>query len=212
MAEQDVFLTSLDELERRFTKIERQIADPETACDSARIVALSKEQGKLKDTVAKYREYRKTTQAIADAQVIIEDESVDEDFRALAEDEKKQLEDRRESLLEQIKNALVMGEDSAINSVIVEIRAGTGGEEAALFARDLYGMYVKYAEGQRWKVEQLDFSPTEKGGFREMIFSVKGPGVWSELGYEGGGHRVQRVPQTESQGQFCRSLSKSMSR
>jgi peptide chain release factor 1 len=89
----------------------------------------------------------------------------------------------------------------------MEIRAGTGGEEAALFARDLYNMYVKYAELRRWKLEQLDFSPTEMGGFREVIFNIKGPGVWSELGYEGGGHRVQRVPETESQGRVHTSAA-----
>jgi len=89
----------------------------------------------------------------------------------------------------------------------MEIRAGTGGEEAALFARDLYNMYVKYADGRKWKVEPIDFSPTEMGGFREAIFGVKGPGVWAELGYEGGGHRVQRVPETESQGRIHTSAA-----
>ena len=95
-----------------------------------------------------------------------------------------------------------MADDMNIDSIIMEIRAGTGGEEAALFARDLYGMYTKYAEARKWKVELLDFSATEKSGFREVIFSIKGPGVWSEMGYEGGGHRVQRVPETESQGRI----------
>ncbi|MBA7642466.1 Peptide chain release factor 1 [subsurface metagenome] len=89
----------------------------------------------------------------------------------------------------------------------MEIRAGTGGEEAALFARDLYNMYSKYAESRRWKVEQLNFNITEMGGFREVILSIKGPGVWSELGYEAGGHRVQRVPETESQGRIHTSAA-----
>jgi peptide chain release factor 1 len=89
----------------------------------------------------------------------------------------------------------------------MEIRAGTGGEEAALFAHDLYTMYVRYAESHRWKIEQIHFSSSERGGFREVIFGVKGPGVWSELGYEGGGHRVQRVPQTESQGRIHTSAA-----
>jgi peptide chain release factor 1 len=94
-----------------------------------------------------------------------------------------------------------------IDSVIMEIRAGTGGEEAALFARNLYDMYARYADDQRWKVEQLDFSPSEMGGFREVIFSIKGDGVWTQLGYEGGGHRVQRVPTTESQGRIHTSAA-----
>ncbi|GAH45874.1 unnamed protein product, partial [marine sediment metagenome] len=108
---------------------------------------------------------------------------------------------------EEMQNTLIMADDMSIDSVIMEIRAGTGGEEAALFARDLYNMYVKYAEGRKWKIEQLDFSATEKGGFREVIFSVKGEDAWSELGYEGGGHRVQRVPQTESQGRIHTSAA-----
>jgi len=100
-----------------------------------------------------------------------------------------------------------MADDMDINSVIIEIRAGTGGDEAALFARNLYNMYVKYAESQRWKIEQLDFSATEMGGFREVIFGVKGSGAWAQLGYEGGGHRVQRVPETESQGRVHTSAA-----
>jgi len=100
-----------------------------------------------------------------------------------------------------------MADDLTIDSVIMEIRAGTGGEEAALFARALYTMYVKYAEVRKWKVEQRDFSPAEMGGFREAICSVTGPGVWAELGYEVGGHRVQRVPQTESQGRIHTSAA-----
>ena len=106
-----------------------------------------------------------------------------------------------------MQNTLVMADDEAINSVIMEIRAGTGGEEAALFARDLYNMYTRYAEGRKWKVEQLSFSATERNGFREVIFSIKGEGAWSELGYEAGGHRVQRVPETESQGRIHTSAA-----
>lgn len=207
MVEPDSFLTRLDELERRYAKLEQQIAEPQIARDSAKVVALSKEQGKLKDIVGKYREYKKIAQSIADAELIIKDHTGDEDFRALAEEEKRHLEEEKESLLEQIRDGLVMGEDAGIDSVIMEIRAGTGGEEAALFARDLYNMYVKYAEDRRWKVEQMDFSAAEKGGFREVIFSIRGAGVWSELGYEGGGHRVQRVPETESQGRIHTSAA-----
>jgi peptide chain release factor 1 len=201
------FVAKLDEFELRFRQIEEQIADPAVARDSVKLVALSKEQGGLKDVVSKYREYKTTLAGIEDAAEIMGDSAVDEDFRALAREEIKQLEDRRDTLLEEIKDTLVMADDAAVDSVIMEIRAGTGGEEAALFARDLYDMYVKYAESSRWKVEQLDFNATEMGGFREVIFSVKGPGVWSELGYEGGGHRVQRVPVTESQGRIHTSAA-----
>ena len=208
MAEQrDPLLHKLDELEARFEEIEKQISEPAVASDGARLVALSKEQGKLKTIVAKYREYKKTTAGIKDAEEVLNDGSVDEDFRALAQEELNQLEGKKAVLLEEMQNTLVMADEMGIDSVIMEIRAGTGGEEAALFARDLYNMYTRYAERRKWKVEQLDFSAAEMGGFREVIFGVKGEGVWSELGYEGGGHRVQRVPQTESQGRIHTSAA-----
>ena len=135
------------------------------------------------------------------------DASAEQDLKNLAQEELEQLESETSSLLDDITGTLVMADDMNIDSVIMEIRAGTGGEEAALFARDLYGMYTKYAESRKWKVELLDFSATEKSGFREVIFSVNGTGVWSELGYEGGGHRVQRVPETEAQGRIHTSAA-----
>ena len=205
--QKDALLAKLDELEARYREIERKIAEPATATDSARLIALSKEQGKLKAIVTKYREYKTALAGFEDAEQILKDSTVDQDFRALAEEESQHLEQKKNDLLEDIKSTLVMADDAVIDSVIMEIRAGTGGEEAALFARDLYNMYTKYAEGRKWKVEQLDFSATERNGFREVIFSVKGPGVWSELGYEGGGHRVQRVPETESQGRIHTSAA-----
>ena len=203
----DSFQAKLDELEARFCEIGKQIAEPAIAGNSAKLIALSKEQGKLKTIVTKYREYKTTIAGIEDAEQILADSTVDEDFRDLAKEELQQLEDKKSALLEEIQNSLVMADDVGIDSVIIEIRAGTGGEEAALFARDLYNMYVKYAEGRKWKVEQLDFSVTERNGFREVIFGIKGDGVWSELGYEAGGHRVQRVPETESQGRIHTSAA-----
>ncbi len=200
-------LKKLEEIEARFQKLETQVADPQTASNPTKLIALSKEQSKLKPIITKYREYKKNLEAIADAEQIANDRGADDEFKALAKEELKQLQSRADALLEQIQNTLVMADDMSIASVIMEIRAGTGGEEAALFARDLYNMYVKYADSRKWKIEQLDFSTTEKGGFREVIFNVKGPGVWSELGYEAGGHRVQRVPETESQGRIHTSAA-----
>jgi len=200
-------LTKLDELEARYNDLEKQISLPEIANDSAKLVPLSKEQGKLKAIVTKYRQYKKTALGLEEAQQILNDNNAEKDLRALAEEEVQQLTAKASDLLEEIASSLVMADDIAVDSVIMEIRAGTGGEEAALFARDLYEMYVKYAEGRKWRVESLDFSETEKSGFREVIFSIKGPGVWSELGYEGGGHRVQRVPETESQGRIHTSAA-----
>jgi len=200
-------LDKLEELDERYRQLEDQIADPAISSDSGKLISLSKEQGKLKGTITKYREYKKTGFDIADAEKILEDNTTEEDFRELAKEEINQLESRQKSLLEEIQDSLLMADDMEVKSVIMEIRAGTGGDEAALFARELYNMYVRYAESRRWKVEQLDFSVTEMGGFREMIFSIKGKGAWSELGYEGGGHRVQRVPETESQGRVHTSAA-----
>jgi len=205
--ENSTLLAKLDEIEHRYIELEKQISDPAVACNSNKLIALSKEQGKLKNIVSSYREYKEAVEGIRDTTEILKDESVDEDFKGLAREEISVLEIRRDGLLEQIQNTLVMAEDDAIGSVIMEIRAGTGGDEASLFARDLYNMYTRYAENRKWKTEQLDFSTTEMGGFREIIFSIKGTAVWSELGYEGGGHRVQRVPETESQGRVHTSAA-----
>ena len=208
MAEKtDSLPAKLDEIEARYREIEKLIADPTNAGNSSRLIALSKEQGKLRTIVTRYREYKTTVAAIEDAEQILKDDTADEDFRALAKEEIQQLEGKKKNLLEDITNSLIIADQISANSVMMEIRAGTGGEEAALFARDLYNMYVKYAEGRKWKVEQLSFSATGTGGVREVIFGVRGEGVWSELGYEGGGHRVQRVPQTETQGRIHTSAA-----
>jgi len=204
---QNSVLAKLDQIDARYREIEELISDPAVASDSSRLVALSKEQGKIRAMVTKYREYMKAAAGAEDAEQMLRDEAAGSDFRALAEEEIEQLTTRKEQLLEEMQNTLVMADDLHIDAVIMEIRAGTGGEEAALFVRDLYGMYTRYAESRRWKIEELDFGPSEMGGFREIIFSVKGQGVWAELGYEGGGHRVQRVPETESQGRIHTSAA-----
>jgi len=203
----EALISKLDELSARCDQIEQQIADPQISADTAKLIALSKEQAKLKKIVTKYRQYKQALEGIADAKLITEDSHAEEDFRKLAQEEISELQQNKDLLLEEIRDSLVMADDDVINSVIIEIRAGTGGEEAALFARDLYNMYIKYAESKRWKVEQLDFNPSEMGGLREVIFNIKGQSVWSQLGYEGGGHRVQRVPQTESQGRVHTSAA-----
>jgi len=205
--EQNSLLPKLDEIHARYAEIERQISDPAIGRDPTRLVAMSKERSKLQPIVLRYNEYQKTLAGIEGAEQMAGDLTVEPDLRALAEEEIEQLAARRDQLLEEIQNTLIMADDLHIDSVIMEIRAGTGGEEAALFARNLYNMYVRYADSRRWKVEQLDFSPSDMGGFREVIFNIKGEGVWAELGYEGGGHRVQRVPETESQGRIHTSAA-----
>jgi peptide chain release factor 1 len=205
--EKQLLIGKLDEFDGRYSQLEKEIADPAIVSDSAKIITLSKEQGKLRPLVSKYREYKKIASDIEQAEKILGDSSAEAELKELASQEIAQLQAGRDSLLVELRDMLVMADDAGIGSVIMEIRAGTGGEEAALFARDLYNMYIKYAEGKHWAVEVLDFSPTDRGGFREAIFGIKGQGVWSHLGYEGGGHRVQRVPETEAQGRVHTSAA-----
>ncbi len=200
-------LNKLEELDGRCVAIADQINDPAIASDPKKLIPLSKEQGKLMPLVSRYRDYKKLTAQLDEAQAILADPGQDAEYRELAEQEIAELSGKQETLLEDIKNTLVMADDAAIDSVIMEIRPGTGGDEASLFAGDLYEMYKRYAEKQGWKVETLDFSGTEMGGVREVTLNIKGPGVWALLGYEGGGHRVQRVPETESQGRVHTSAA-----
>ncbi|MHC5073933.1 MAG: peptide chain release factor 1 [Planctomycetota bacterium] len=205
--EKDALMTKLEQLNARYEEIEKQISDPSIASDPAKLIPLTKEQGKLKAIVNQFREYKITIEGIEDAQEIINDPTVEHDFQTLAKEELQQLELKRGTQFKELRDTLVMADEMAVDAIIMEIRAGTGGEEAALFARDLYDMYTKFSEGKGWKIEPLSFSATEMGGFREVFLGIKGPGVWAELGYEGGGHRVQRVPQTESQGRIHTSAA-----
>jgi len=205
--ENNALMSKLNELESRYEDIEKEISNPSVASNPAQLIPLTKEQGKLKAIVNQYREYKTVIEGIKDAQEILNDPKVEDDFIELAREELRQLESQRDSHFEQLRNILVTSDDMAIDAIIMEVRSGTGGDEAALFARDLYDMYTKYAERKGWKIEPLSFGATEMGGFREVIFGVKGAGVWSELGYEGGGHRVQRVPETESQGRIHTSAA-----
>lgn len=203
----DSLIAKLDELEGKYSEIESQLNDPEVASDINKLIPLSKEQGKLRPMVSKYREYKEAQAGFEEAELIINDPDSDEEFRELAQEEAKDFGEKKEALIEEIKDTLVMADDANIDSIIMEIRPGTGGDEASLFVRDLFTMYSKYAEKQDWKIEVLDMSSTEMGGLREVVMSMKGPGVWAGLGYESGGHRVQRVPETETQGRIHTSAA-----
>jgi len=208
MAEnQDNFFKKLDEIEARYDEIEQQIFQPEISSDPKKLIPLTKEQGKLRSLVESYRAYKTMLSGIEEAKAIIEDPESDPEFKELAELEYSELTEKKEASLEAMKDTLVMADDVAIDSVIIEIRPGTGGDEAGLFALNLYGMYCKYAEKKKWKVETLEFQGSEMGGLKQVIFNIKGSGVWAAFGYEGGGHRVQRVPETESQGRIHTSAA-----
>ena len=207
VAGQHTLISKLEELDRRCSEVAEQMNDPAVASNSARIVALAKELFQLRRIVEPYRLHQRLAAHRDEAQAILDDPQADDGLKELARAEIDSLRKRTEDALEAIKGLLVMSDDEQIDSVMLEIRAGTGGEEAALFAADLLNMYRRYAEGRRWKFEILEASPTDLGGFREVIVSVRGEGVWSRLGYEGGGHRVQRVPETEAQGRIHTSAA-----
>ncbi|HOB76653.1 MAG TPA: peptide chain release factor 1 [Phycisphaerae bacterium] len=203
----DPVIRKLEELRARYEAIGEEMNRPEVAGNPARLMPLTKEHGLLRRMMDPYYEYRKAMATLAESQAILSDPTADPDLKALAEEEIAQARRQAKELMEPIKKALVTGDDAAIDSVILEIRAGTGGDEAALFARDLFGMYQRYADKHGFSVEIMDASPSELGGFKEIILNVRGPGVYQHFGYEGGGHRVQRVPETEAQGRIHTSAA-----
>ncbi len=202
MSEQDPIISRLEDLDKRFDEIAERMRDPSVASDVNQFTELSREYARLEKIVAPFRDYKSALAEREGAEAIADDPSTDEELRNLAKAEIEELTERSEKILEEIKSRLVMSEDEDINSIMLEIRAGTGGEEAALFAADILNMYRRYAETRGWRMEILSASGTDVGGFREVIANIRGQDVWSRMGYEGGGHRVQRVPQTESQGRI----------
>ncbi|GBD17983.1 Peptide chain release factor 1 [bacterium HR27] len=198
-------LDKLAELEQRFEELERLLADPEIVTDPQRLAQLGRERAELEEIVTVYRQLKETDRQIAEAEELLEGE--DPELAALAADELERLREYRETLYQDLRRRLVPRDPNDEKDVIVEIRAGTGGEEAALFAADLFRMYTRYAERQGWKVEVLSSSPTELGGFKEIIFEVRGKGAYSHFKHESGVHRVQRVPITESSGRIHTSTA-----
>lgn len=199
-------LDKLAGIEARYVEIENQMADPEVLADYERMAELAQEKAGLEEIVSAYREYRRVAAEIEEAEALLEEEA-DNDLRALARDELDRLLTRRDALEPRLRALLLPKDPRDEKSVIVEIRAGTGGDEAGLFAADLFRMYTRYAEAHRWKVEVLSAHETGVGGFKEVIFQVKGKGAYSRLKYESGVHRVQRVPATESQGRIHTSTA-----
>ena len=190
----------------RHRELEQQLADPGVIADRNRYATLAKEHGALSRRVKPYLDYKAVLDAIAQAETILADES-DPEMRQLAEEELTSLRGRRDALQARLEDFLLADPGEDFDSLIVEIRAGTGGDEAALFAGDLYSMYTHYARDMGWKVEDISFSPGEQGGFKEITFGVQGDEVYQHLRYESGGHRVQRVPKTEQQGRIHTSAA-----
>ncbi len=199
-------IDKLKQVEQRYEELERLLADPEVATDHNRVREYAQERAEIAQLVQVSREYRAVHQELQDTRSMLEGE-LDDEMSALVHAEIKGLETREGELQQKLRLLLLPKDPNDERNVIVEIRAGTGGEEAALFAADLYRMYARYAEAQRWKTELLSSNVTGIGGFKQVIFEVQGRGAYSRLKHESGVHRVQRVPVTESSGRIHTSTA-----
>lgn len=190
----------------RYEELSELLADPEVLGDSQRYQELSKEEGEIRETVEKYREYRKTVDAIAENEEL-QREKLDPEMDSLVKAELAELRETKAILEEEIKILMLPTDPNDDKNIIMEIHGAAGGDEASLFAADLYNMYTRYAETQGWKVEVVDENATDVGGFKEIVLMISGNKVYSKLKYENGAHRVQRVPVTESAGRVHTSTS-----
>ncbi|MGA9225469.1 MAG: peptide chain release factor 1 [Mesobacillus sp.] len=196
----------LQAVEDRYERLNELLSDPEIVNDSKKLREFSKEQSDIQETVMAYREYKEVKEQWTDAKAMLEDK-LDAEMRDMVKEEISELEPRIEELEARIKLLLIPKDPNDDKNVIMEIRGAAGGDEAALFAGDLYRMYSRFAESQGWKTEVIDASTTGVGGFKEIIFMINGNGAYSKLKFENGAHRVQRVPETESGGRIHTSTA-----
>ena len=199
-------IEQLSQVEERFEELERMLGDPEVIKNSSRLQDVAKEHSKLQGVVSAYRVYKGVLEEIDGAQQMLEEED-DSDLKDMAREELEQLQAQKEELEDRIRFMLIPEDPYDDKNVLVEIRAGAGGDEAALFAADLFRLYSRYAERHGWKTEVLSESGTGIGGYKEIVFLVEGKGAYSRLKYESGVHRVQRVPSTESSGRIHTSTA-----
>ncbi len=199
-------LSKLEGILLRYETLTELIADPKVLSNMEEWQKYAKERGDMEETVEKYKEYKKIAEEKAQAEELIKTEQ-DADMKAMLEEEIYDCKRRMEAAVDELKILLIPKDPNDDKNVILEIRAGAGGEEAALFAYELYRMYVKYAEKNRWKTEEIDSNNTELGGVKEVTFSVSGKSVYAKLKFESGVHRVQRVPETESSGRIHTSTA-----
>ena len=195
-------LEKLKMAEARYDEISAKLTDPAVIADNSLYRSLMKEYNGMTPLIEKYKEYLAAEASFADARSVLEEPDCDEELRAMAQEEYTRSKRQTEQCLDELKILLLPKNPDDDRSVIVEIRAGAGGEEAALFANSLFRMYSMYAQAHGWKSEVISSNPTELGGYKEIVFSVEGESVYSKLKYESGVHRVQRVPETESQGRI----------
>jgi len=196
----------LKQIERRYQELDQQMAKPEIATDLKQLQALAREKAGLEEVVTRYHQYQATSRELGDVKSM-HITGLDEEMTKLVKQEIENLEARLERQLQELKLALVPKDARDERDIIMEIRAGTGGDEASLFAADLFRMYTRYAQSKGWEVDIIDSSESGVGGFKEIIFEIKGKGAFSRLKYERGVHRVQRVPVTESSGRIHTSTA-----
>ena len=199
-------LEKLTTVERRYEELDRLLADPAVSVDYTKVQELAREQASIRKIASLSAEYRKVLHEIEETTALIREET-DQEMGALAREELDELEARRAEIEQALRVALIPKDPNDEKNVMMEVRAGTGGEEAALFVADLYRMYSRYAQGQGWKIEIMDASRTGIGGMKEIVLMVRGGGAFSRLKHESGTHRVQRVPTTESSGRIHTSAA-----
>src|SRR5215469_2675360 len=192
----------IDKFARRFAEVESALSDPKAFDNQQRAQELSKEYARLKELVAAGQLYQKTVSDLADNRGLLKTEPSDSELGQMAKEEVARLEGEEKRLAQQIQFGILPPHPTDSRNTIIEIRAGAGGQESALFAADLYRMYTRYAEARGWKIENLDSNPSDLGGFKEVVFQINGTDVFKRLKYESGVHRVQRVPATEAQGRI----------
>jgi peptide chain release factor 1 len=206
MAQDNSLLEKLEALRLRFEEVGQMITDPEVIADQKRYVKLNKEYRDLEDIVEVGKKYKNLLENIESSRIMLKEED-DEEMKAMAREELDDLDERRPALEEEIKMLLLPGDPEDSKNAVMEIRAGTGGDEASIFAGDLFRMYSKFCENKGWKTEVTHYNEGTAGGYKEIVMKVSGSGVYGILKYESGVHRVQRVPQTETQGRVHTSAA-----
>ncbi|MBU0580950.1 MAG: peptide chain release factor 1, partial [Candidatus Margulisbacteria bacterium] len=197
----------LKEIENNYLDIEKQLSMPEVMADTNKFRELSKKYADLKDTIEKYREYKQYKKILEEATTIMVDQNADHELVEMAQAEAQDAEDKIKAIEEELKLLLLPKDPNDDKNALIEIRSATGGDEAALFAADLYEMYIRYAENQGWSIEIMDQSPGDLGGIKEISMIFRGNGAYGRMKYESGTHRVQRVPATEASGRLHTSAA-----
>ncbi len=204
---EDAMFDKLDFILEKYEELSLKVSDPDVIADQATWQKHIKEMGEMEPIVNKYREYKKASDALADTKELLSESGLDDDMRELAKMELAELEEKVETYSKELNVLLLPKDPNDEKNVILEVRAGTGGDEAALFGADLLRMYMRYAERRGWKTELMDINDTGIGGVKEAVVLIKGRGAYSRLKYESGVHRVQRVPETESSGRIHTSAA-----